>query len=90
MKGRNAILVPGGGMIMTDKMNTDGFFAAELSLDDLENVAGGMSEKGEEWLSYQICRFKYTAASGKISSDLSEWGTTKKEMLKIIDDAFII
>jgi hypothetical protein len=41
-------------MIMTDKMNTDGFFAAELSLDDLENVAGGMKPEYEQSLRNDI------------------------------------
>lgn len=87
---------------MTDKMNTDGFFAAELSLDDLENVAGGMKPEYEQSLRNDIRNARNSGYSKDefikeilglydfSESDLSEWGTTKKEMLKIIDDAFII
>ena len=45
---------------MEDKRikNTDGFFAAELSLDDLKNVAGGMEQYQEEFIYHYMKRAK--------------------------------
>ena len=85
---------------MTDKMNKDSFLAAELTLDDLKNVAGGMKPEYEQSLRNDIINARNSGYSKDeftreilglydfSESDLSEWGTTKREMLKIIDDTW--